>query len=144
MSPGMSTSMRPIDEFRSGGAEPGEDERIPRLETGVRILLSLLFALVGSILEMLLSVTVIFELLIALVTQRPPSVRVRAFANRIVSYYYELGRYLTYNESKIPFPFSDFPEALEEDDWDPEESPLDALGISPCEPELDEGEEGRE
>ena len=144
MSQGMHTSMRPIETPREGGAEPEEDERIPRLETGLRILLSLLFVLVGSILEMVLSVTVIFQLLIALVTQSPPSVRVRAFANRIVSYYYKLGRYLTYNESRVPFPFSDFPEALEEDGWDPEESALEALGFSPREPEFDEAEEDSE
>ena len=144
MSHGMSNSMRPIETSREGSAEPEEDERIPRLETGLRILLSLLFVLVGSILEMVLGVIVIFQLLVALVTQQASSLRVRAFANRIVSYYYKLGRYLTYNESRVPFPFSDFPEAIEEDDWNPEESAFEAVGILSNDPEFDEAEDDRD
>lgn len=49
----------------------------------------------------------------ALVTTRPPSERVRRFANRVLSYLYHIVRYLTYNEPELPFPFSDFPPELE-------------------------------
>ena len=110
----MSTIQDPEDEAI---AQPGEDERIPRRETGLRILLTILFVIIGSAIETLLAVIVIFELIVALGTQRPPSTRVREFANRIISYYYKLGRYVTYNESRVPFPFSDFPRALEPDRW---------------------------
>jgi hypothetical protein len=48
-----------------------------------------------------------------LVTTRPPSERVRRFANRVLSYLYHIVRYLTYNEPELPFPFSDFPPQLE-------------------------------
>lgn len=144
MSRGMSTTMRPMQAPRNDGTETEEEERIPRLETGLRILLSLLFVLVSSVLEMLLGVIVIFQLFVALVTRRPPSVQLRAFANRIVSYYYKLGRYLTYNESRVPFPFSDFPEVIEESDWDPEESAFESLGISPPRAEFDQAEDGRD
>ncbi len=41
--------------------------------------------------------------------RRPPNNRVRSFANRTLSYLYRITRYLTYNQSKVPFPFSDFP-----------------------------------
>ena len=144
MSRGMSNSMRPIETSREGGAEPEEDERIPRLETGLRILLSLLFVLVSSLVEMVLGVIVIFQLFVALATRRPPGLELRAFANRIISYYYKLGRYLTYNESRVPFPFSDFPEPIEEDDWDPGESAFETLGISPREAEFDDADDAED
>ncbi len=139
MSQGMHINMSQIDEPREDetGPRPEEDERIPRGETGYRILLSLLFVLIGSVLETVLAVIVIFQLIVALSTQRPPSLRVREFANRILSYYYKLGRYVTYNESRVPFPFTDFPEAIEADAWNPHETESKALGISRREREDD-------
>ncbi len=122
-------------------AQPGEDEHIPRRETGLRILLTILFVIIGSAIETLLAVIVIFELIVALGTQRPPSTRVREFANRIISYYYKLGRYVTYNESRVPFPFSDFPRALEPDRWIQDETESKALGIPAREFEPDDEEE---
>jgi len=110
-------------------ADPDALEEIPRVETGLRILLTLLFALIGSVLDTLIAVIVVFELIVALATQRPPSQRVRELANRALSYYYRLGRYITYNESRVPFPFDEFPEQIEPDAWDPDETESKALGI---------------
>ncbi len=90
-----------------------EVTEIPRVDTGIRILLTILFAVVASVLRTVITVIVIFELLWALITQRTPSVRMREFANRVIAYYYRLHRYLTYNEATLPFPFSPFPPALE-------------------------------
>ena len=136
MSQGIYTSMSQIDEVT-------EDQRIRRGDTGLRILLSLLFAVIGGVLETVLWLIVFFQMIVALVTQRPPSLRVREFANRILSYYYRLGRYLTYNESRVPFPFADFPEAIEGDAWDPDETESQALGISrrESEPGLEDEED---
>jgi hypothetical protein len=122
----MSTIEEPDEDATLG---PEEDEFIPRRETGLRILLTILFVFIGSVIETLLGVIVIFELIVALGTQRPPSKRVRELANRVISYYYKLGRYMTYNESRVPFPFSDFPEAMEPDGWVANESESKALGI---------------
>jgi hypothetical protein len=125
MSPLEEESMQdPFDDL-----DPDEREAIPRTETGLRILLTLLFWLIGSVLETLVLVLVVFELGVALATQRLPSERVRDFANRILTYYYRLGRYITYNESRVPFPFSDFPEVLEAGAWNPDETESKALGI---------------
>jgi len=88
-------------------------QRIERGATGIRILLTLLFAVVSRVVELLLTVLVIFGLGVALVTQRPPSRKIRDFANQVCTYLYRLTRYLTYNEAEPPFPFTDFPEALE-------------------------------
>ena len=103
------------------------DDRIERRDTGVRILLTILFAVVASLVRGVLSVIVLFSLLWTLVTQQPPSPRVRALANRIIAYYYRILRYLTYNESRVPFPFSDFPDPFEESRWSPTS---ETLGLS--------------
>ncbi|MBI3301035.1 MAG: DUF4389 domain-containing protein [Deltaproteobacteria bacterium] len=86
---------------------------IERKETGVRILLSLLFGVIAHVVGTVLGVVVLFELAFALITKRPPSERVTHFANRTLSYLYRVVRYLTYNEPEPPFPFSDFPAAME-------------------------------
>jgi hypothetical protein len=90
-----------------------EGEEISRGETGIRILLSLLFALVWSVVEMVLLALVVFELAFALITERAPGDRIRGFANRVVSYAYRIFRYLTYNDEVAPFPFSDWPSEIE-------------------------------
>jgi hypothetical protein len=94
-------------------SENREFHGIGRGDTGLRVLLTALFVVVGSVLDSILGVIVVFALLYALITRQPPSLRVRQFANRIIAYYYRIRRYTTYNESALPFPFSDFPEELE-------------------------------
>ena len=105
-------------EAEYASADRASDE-IERRDTGIRILLTILFALIATVVETVLSVIVLFALIWALVTRQAPSLRVRTLANRIIAYYYRIGRYLTYNESRVPFPFSDFPDALEEPQWRP-------------------------
>ncbi len=102
---------------RDGERRPdhGFDGEIPRKDTAYRIALTLLFALIGGVLRTVLGAIVIFELPFTLITRRPPGERVRELANQITTYHYKLLRYLTYNESRAPFPFSDFPEPLEPD-----------------------------
>jgi Domain of unknown function (DUF4389) len=86
-----------------------DETQIERPETGIRILLSLLLLLVAEVVRIALGITVFFAVAWTLVTKRPPSERVRDFANRTLSYQYRLYRYLTYNDPARPFPFSDFP-----------------------------------
>ncbi len=86
-----------------------EDTIIERSQTGIRILLALLFVVIFRVTSVVLAVVVVFELLHALITRQPPSDRVRSFANRTLSYLYAVTRYLTYNQAEVPFPFSDFP-----------------------------------
>ncbi len=117
-----------------------DEEPIDRRDTGLRILLTLLFGVVERVIQALLGIVVILGLLIALFTRRPPPPRLRAFANRVVTYSYRIGRYLTYNESRVPFPFSEFPEPIEPEAWRPDETESRALGI----PELGEPDEDDE
>jgi len=87
--------------------------RIDRAATGVRIVLTVLFAIVARVIELLLTVLVLFELVMTLVSQQPPSRKIRDFANQVCTYLYRVTRYLTYNEAEPPFPFTDFPEPIE-------------------------------
>lgn len=133
MGPGARPETEPGEEDRSGAGaagDPRDDDFIPRRETGLRILLTLLFMVVGSVVETVLAVIVLFELIATLATERAPSPRIRDFANRIIAYYYRVGRYLSYNESRVPFPFSDFPEPIEPDAFSPDDSESRALGLS--------------
>ena len=93
--------------------KPAPASQIDRGATGVRIVLTLLFAIIARVVELLLTVLVVFELGFALVTQQPPSRKLRDFANQVCTYLYRVTRYLTYNEAEPPFPFHDFPEPLE-------------------------------
>ena len=115
------------DGFREDDVQ--EVAEVPRVDTGIRILLTLLFVAVASVLRAVVVVIVIFELLWALITQRAPSLRVREFANRVIAYHYRLHRYLTYNEATVPFPFSPFPPALEPTGSPHEESDTDVRDL---------------
>ena len=116
--------------------EPYADEfstreftEIERGDTAVRLGLTLFFVLVNGVLNSILGVTVVFELLWALVAKLPPSPQVRSFANRLVAYQYRVRRYMTYNESVVPFPFGDFPDELEPGAFDPECSDSADIGL---------------
>lgn len=86
---------------------------IERKETGIRMLFSVLFMLIAEVVHTILVFAIFFSLAFALITKRPPSGRVRQFANKTLSYLYYVLRYLTYNASEPPFPFTDFPSELE-------------------------------
>ena len=106
-----------------------EAAKIPRADTGIRILLTILFAVVASVLRTVVIVIVIFELLWALITRSVPSVRLREFANYVIAYHYRVLRYITYNESNPPFPFADLPAELEPPAWSSRSAESEALGL---------------
>jgi hypothetical protein len=89
------------------------EEPIERGETGIRILLSLLYLIIARVIETVLLVVILFELLYTLITKAPPGEGVRRFANRTLSYLYRIIRYLTYNEHEAPFPFTELPDEVE-------------------------------
>ena len=91
-----------------------EDQEIERGETAIRALYTLLFIIITRVVETVLLVVILFELVYTLITQSPPSKGVRGFANRTLSYFYRIGRYLTYNDTQPPFPFTDLPDEVEE------------------------------
>ncbi len=91
-----------------------EDElEIERVDTLLRMVYSLLFALVVSVLETIVGVLVGFQLIYTLITKHEPPDRVTDAGNRVTAYFYRVLRWLTHNDEARPFPFSDFPEAVE-------------------------------
>jgi uncharacterized membrane protein len=98
------------EELETG--EPRSDEEIPELErptVALRAVFSLLIAVILSVLNSLLAILVVYQLIYSFVAQRLPSERVQEFGNAVTAYYDQMLRYLTHNDSQIPFPFSDFP-----------------------------------
>ncbi len=92
------------------GEDYEEGEEIERGDTGIRILLTLLFVVALRLTETILAIVIVFQLIYALVTRREPGERLRSFADRAVRYAYQIGQYLTYNREEAPFPFDDFPD----------------------------------
>ncbi len=97
----------------SGFADEAADGPIQRGDTGIRLLLTLLFLVVWALLEPVLVVIALFSIVWALITQRPAPQRLRELSNRLVAYAYRIWRYVTCNEPQVPFPFSEFPAAPE-------------------------------
>jgi hypothetical protein len=95
----------PVDS-RSG--EP-VSELVDRFDTGLRVLLTLLFFVIVRILEAVLAVVIVFGLLYTLITQQEPTPSVKRFSERVLAYVVQIVRYLTYNGEDAPFPFRDFP-----------------------------------
>jgi hypothetical protein len=102
------------------------DAPLERKDTGIRILLSLLFVVILQVVQSVLGVVIVFALAFALITKRLPGERVTRFANRTLSYVYHILRYLTYNAHEPPFPFADFPPELEP----PTPMPVPSAGAS--------------
>lgn len=100
---------------------PVEHVPIERKETAIRILVTLLFVVIAElVIEIVLGVVILFDLAYTLITTQPPPERVRHFANRTISYLYRILRYITYNDTERPFPFSDFPVEVEPSTAPPE------------------------
>lgn len=93
--------------------KPTLEFKYPRRQTGMRILASLFFGIVvWSILETIVFVMVIFQIIYALIAEKP-NFWLIDFANRTIAYFYRVMRYLTFNEDSVPFPFSRFPAEIE-------------------------------
>jgi hypothetical protein len=106
-----------------------EGVEVERTDTLLRAGLSLLFAIIMSVVDTVLIALVFFSLIYAFVTRQPPNPQVRSFSNRVVSYAYRVYRYLTYNEARAPFPFGDFPEEVEPSAWSNEQTESERLGL---------------
>jgi hypothetical protein len=100
---------------------------VERGETGIRILYTLVLFLALRVAGIVLALLALFELGYTLVTREVAPPWVRAFANRTSTYLYEIARFISYNGTVAPFPFSGFPAARDrmpsEDELYPGEEP---------------------
>jgi hypothetical protein len=87
----------------------GRGEEFERTETGVRLLIVLLFFLITRLVELVFGLLALFCLGFTLVTKRRPGAAVQRFALRLIRYVVEIGRYLAYYDDDPPFPFRELP-----------------------------------
>jgi hypothetical protein len=85
---------------------------VTRGQIAIRLLYTLLFVAVFCILKAIIYLTTMFQFAYLFITLQY-SEPVRTFANKVVSYAYRVWRYITLNENRRPFPFTEFPEAME-------------------------------
>lgn len=93
----------------SGGDAADESYRPPpwlRGETWLRGLFMLLFAVLYTIAEFVVTAVVLLQFLIVLVTGERNE-RLTGLGERLSLYVYDVLRFLTYNSEQRPFPFSD-------------------------------------
>jgi Domain of unknown function (DUF4389) len=93
-----------MDELSQGG--------IPRGKIGMRLIFTLLFVVILSIMNFIIQVIALIQYVILLLT-RSYSEPLRSFSNKAAVYVYRLIRYITLNDNIRPFPFTEFPRAME-------------------------------
>ncbi|MDG1896110.1 MAG: DUF4389 domain-containing protein, partial [Fuerstiella sp.] len=67
-----------------------ESTVIDRSTTGKRILFTVVFAVIGRLIEGVLAFVAVYQLLYTLITKRPPNDRVTRFASRLLRYALEI------------------------------------------------------
>ena len=105
-----------------------DETPIERIDTAIRLVLSLLFLLIAEVVQTVLGFLVAFSLLFALVAGERPSEAVRNLSNQVTAYLYRIYRYLTYNDHRAPFPFHELGGALEPGRWSADTTESELLG----------------
>ena len=85
---------------------------IPLSKIGMRLIFTLLFLVILSIMHFIIQATTLIQYVILLIT-RSYSEPLRSFSNKAAAYVYRLIRYITLNDNTRPFPFTDFPREME-------------------------------
>jgi len=89
-----------------------EDIKTPRTQIGIRLILTILYLIIFEILKIVVQVTVLFQYVYLLITQRYNQ-PLRNFSNKVATYAYKIIRFSTLNDNHRPFPFSEFPAEME-------------------------------
>jgi hypothetical protein len=85
---------------------------IPRGKIGIRLIFTLLFLVILSVMHFIIQVIALIQYVILLIT-RSYSEPLRSFSNRAAVYVYKIIRYITLNDNIRPFPFVEFPQEME-------------------------------
>jgi hypothetical protein len=83
-----------------------------RKQIGIRFLYTLLFMLILEVVQTVIYLTALVQYVFLFITKKP-SPPVRRFGNQAAAYGYRVMRFLTVNDNPAPFPFREFPEAVE-------------------------------
>ena len=85
---------------------------IPRGKIGIRLIFTLLFLLILSLMHFIIQVATLIQYFILLIT-KSYSEPLRSFSNRAAVYVYRLIRYVTLNDNARPFPFHELPKEMD-------------------------------
>ena len=89
-----------------------EGTKTPRTQIAIRLVLTILCLVIFEILKVVVQVTVLFQYVYLLITQKYNE-PLRNFSNKVATYAYKIIRYATLNDNHRPFPFNDFPTEME-------------------------------
>lgn len=85
---------------------------IPRGKIGIRLVFTLIFLVILSVMHFLIQVITLVQYVILLIT-KSYSEPLRSFSNKAAAYVYRLIRFITLNDNTRPFPMTDFPNEME-------------------------------
>lgn len=88
--------------------KPELKQRLTAGDTWMRGLYILIFAVIYSITDVLLTAVVVFQFLATLFTGET-NARLRAFGLSIAAFIYQIVAFMTFNSDERPFPFSPWP-----------------------------------
>ncbi len=100
----------PAAPFSVDQDSPAPAHELPRTETGLRVLYSLVFAAILHIVVAMLTVLVTIQVVYSLITRKRPHIRLGDFGAGLSRYCTNVFGYLTHNEDRPPFPFDDLPD----------------------------------
>lgn len=88
---------------------------LSRKKIAFRLLYTIFFVIVLEILKLIIQLSVVFQYVFLLITKNYNE-PVRKFSNKVAVYAYRVMRYVTLAENGRPFPFSDFPQEMDQPD----------------------------
>ena len=89
--------------------QPELKQRLTASNTWLRGLFIIVFAVIFSIAEVLLTAVVVFQFLATLFTG-DANARLRAFGLSLAAFIYQIVAFMTFNSDEKPFPFGPWPE----------------------------------
>jgi len=87
------------------------EQRLTASATWLRGLFIIIFAVIYSIAEVLLTAVVVFQFLATLFTGET-NARLRAFGLSLAAFIYQIASFVTFNSDEKPFPFGPWPESM--------------------------------
>ncbi|MBW2264974.1 MAG: DUF4389 domain-containing protein [Deltaproteobacteria bacterium] len=86
---------------------------LSRKRIAIRFLYTIFFVLVLEILKIIIQLSVLFQYVYLFITTDYNN-PVRNLSNKVAAYAYKVMRYVTLNENQRPFPFSEFPQEIDQ------------------------------
>ena len=85
---------------------------VTRGQIGLRLLITVLFLPINGIVNATIVLTTLFQYVYLLITLQH-SEPVRVFANKVIGFGFHVWRFISLNENRRPFPFTELPAELE-------------------------------